>query len=152
MIESDAKTKARSHIQKQSAKRHNGENLSKSIYFCVHVEYGVCRNNHTIKMLTSEELEFMEPESKRVRAEDSLEGLVVSQDVYEKEILISSQEEEEEAEEKATNEEPKQEILDKIEEIEKLIAKLKEMYTKTPTKYEEALVVNVLNLLDENLN
>ena len=41
---------------------------------------------------------------------------------------------------------------DNIEEIEKLISKLKKVYTLTPSKYEEALALKVLDLLEENLD
>jgi len=42
--------------------------------------------------------------------------------------------------------------MEKIEEIEKLINKLKKVYTICPCKQEEALVENILDILQINLD
>jgi hypothetical protein len=42
--------------------------------------------------------------------------------------------------------------MEKIEEIEKLIIKLKKVYTACPCKQEEALVENILDILQINLD
>ena len=86
--------------------------------------------------MTREEIELQEPNAKRVCSEDSndKDGLVLSQ---------------------ADNARPSdyriQITLKNIENIEKLVAKLKKVYHANPTCYEESLTEQVLDLLTMNL-
>ena len=90
-------------------------------------------------MLTNEELELDEPEAKRLRT---------TEDVSENDGLILSQGNEEVAHAKM---EPKEEVLNQLDDIEMLLSRLKEMYTREPTRFEETLIAQILKLLTRNM-